>query len=94
MQEIDHKLAFNWWVKHVLNKRDRKITSIRKQQARYSKKSNTFCIELSKMVEQALALDDGNTSWVDTISREMENFRVAFKVLPGGKSEPIGHQFV
>ena len=28
-QEIDHKPAFNWWIRHVLKKRDRIIASIR-----------------------------------------------------------------
>ena len=28
-QGIDHKIAFNWWVKHMLKKRDRVIASIR-----------------------------------------------------------------
>ena len=95
-QGIDHEPAFNWWVKHVLKKRDRIITSIRKQQTRYLKKSHKFGIELPKTVEQALALDakNGNTLWADAISKEMENVRVAFKVLPDGKSVPIGHQFV
>ena len=59
-------------------------------------KSHKFGIELPKTVEQALALDakNGNTLWADAISKEMENVRVAFKVLPDGKSVPIGHQFV
>ena len=47
-------------------------------------------------MEQALALDDknGNTLWADTVSIEMENVRVAFEILPDGKSVPICHQFV
>ena len=71
-QGIDHEPAFNWWVKHVLKKRDRIIASVRKQQTRYLKKSHKFGIELPKTVEQALALDakNGNTLWVDAISKE------------------------
>ena len=47
-------------------------------------------------MEQALALDakNGNTLWADERSKEMENVRVAFEVLPGGNSSPIGHQLV
>ena len=55
-QGIDHESAFNWWVKHVLMKRDRITSSIRKQQTRYLK-NHKFAIELPKTVEQALALD-------------------------------------
>ena len=32
--------------------------------------------------------------WADVTSKKMENVRVAFKVLPDGKSVSIGHQFV
>ena len=47
-------------------------------------------------VKQALALDakNGDTLWVNAISKEMENVRVAFEVLLHGKSASIGHQFV
>ena len=81
-------------VKHVLKKIFRIIASIRKQQTRYLKKSNKFGIELSKTVEQALAAKNGNTLWANAISKEMENVRVAFEILPDGESLPIGHQFV
>ena len=96
VQGIDHKPAFNWWVKHVLKNRDRIFASIRKQQTRYLKKSHKFGIELPKTVEEAYALDtkNGNTLWADATSKEMENIRVALKVLPDGKPVPIGHQFV
>ena len=42
----------------------------------------------------ALDAKDGNTLWADAISKEMENVRMAFKVLPDGKPVPIGYQFV
>ena len=80
----------------MLKKRDRIIASVRKWQSRYLKKSHKFGIELPMTVEQALTLDAKNdhTLWVDAISKEMENVRVAFKVLPDRKSVPIDHQFV
>ena len=77
----------------MLKKRDRIIASIRKQQTRYLKRSHKCGIELPKTVEEALALDakNGNNLWVDVISKEPENVRVAFEVLSDGKSTPIGH---
>ena len=42
-QGIDHELDFNWWVKHVLKKRDRIIACVRKQQYM---KSHKFGIDL------------------------------------------------
>ena len=49
-----------------------------------------------KTVEQALALDvkNNNTLRAKAISKEMEKVRVAFEILPDGKSVPIDHQFV
>ena len=96
VQGIDHEPAFNWWVKHVLKKRDRIIASIRRQQTRYLRRSHKFGIELPKTVEQALALDakNDNTLWADAISKEMENVRVAFEVLSDRKPVNVGHQFV
>ena len=93
---IDHEPAFNWWVKHVLKMRDRIIASIKKQQTRYLKKSHKFGIELSKTVKQVYAVDNknGNILWADEIYNEMENVKVAFEVLPDGKSVPICYQFV
>ena len=63
VQGIDHEQAFNWWVKHMLKKRDRLVASIIKQQTRYLKKGHKFDIELPKTVEQVLTLDakNGNT---------------------------------
>ena len=74
----------------MLKKRDRITASIRKWQITYLNRSHTFGIELPKTVEEALALDamNGNTLWADEISKEMDNVRVAFAVLP------IGHHFV
>ena len=44
----------------------------------------------------AYALDakNDNNLRADAVSKEMENVRAAFKVLPDGKSVSIGHQFV
>ena len=80
----------------MLKKRVRIIASIKKGQTRYLKRSNMFGIELPKTLEESYALNakNGNTLWADAISKEMENVRVVFKVLPDGKSVPIGHLFV
>ena len=53
-------------------------------------------MKLPKTVEEAHVLDakNDNTLWADAISKEMENVRVAFKVLSDRKSVPIGYQFV
>ena len=79
----------------MLKNADRMIVSVRKQQTRHLKKSHKFGRELPKTVEQAYTLDakKSNTLWADAKFKEMENVRVAFEVLPDGKSGPIGNQF-
>ena len=50
-------------------------------------------IELPKAVDQVLTLyaKNGNTLWVDAISKELESVTVAS---PDKIEAPIGHQFV
>ena len=87
VQGIYHEPAFDWWVQHVLEKRDNKIASVRKWQTSYLKLSHKFGVYFPKAMEHAFAMDakNGNTFWADVISKEMENVRVAFEVLSDGK---------
>jgi hypothetical protein len=91
---IDHEPAFNWWVTHVLKKRDRIISLVRKRIPRYLKRNHKFGIEISTSVKNALELDkkNGNTYWAGAIATEMKNVRAAFKILPDGTSAPNGYQ--
>ena len=91
---IDHEPAFNWWVSHVLKKRDRIISLVRKRNLRYLKQTHKFGIELPKTVKEAFELDkkNGNTLWADAIAKEMRDVRVAFKILPDGQPAPVGYQ--
>jgi hypothetical protein len=75
-QGIDHKPAFNWWVPHVLKKRDRIISLVHKWTPRYLKQTHKFGIEVPKTVKEALDLDhkNGNTLWADAIAKEMKRF--------------------
>jgi hypothetical protein len=70
---IDHEPAFNWWVPHVLRKRDRIISAVAKCSARYLKRTHKFGIEIPRTVKEALELDrqNGNTFWADAIAKEM-----------------------
>ena len=73
---IDHKPAFNCWVKQNSCQHQKAANLI------YLKKSHKFGIELPKTMEQTLALDakNGNTLWADAIFKERENVRVVFEV--------------
>ena len=54
---IDHEPAFNWWVPHVLRKRDRIISLVKRRNVRYLKRTHKFGIELPKTVAEALEID-------------------------------------
>ena len=65
-QGIEYEPAFNWWVHHVLQKRDRIISMARKCSAWYLKRTHKFGFELPKIVNEALyAIDkkNGSTLW-------------------------------
>ena len=87
---VQKEPAFNWWVHKVLKNRDYIISKLKSHVVRKGRMK--FGIEIPGTVEQALALDKktGNTFWYDAIKKEMENSRVAFKLLPRGDSPPVG----
>jgi hypothetical protein len=91
---VDHEPAFNWWVSHVLIKRDRIILIVKKHNPRFLKKTHKFGIEVPKTVKDALEIDrrNGNTVWADAIAKEMKDICVTFKILLNGQSAPIGYQ--
>ncbi len=91
---IDHEPAFNWWVPYVLKMRDRKIFLVHKRTTHYLKRTHKFGIEVFKTVKEALALDckNGNTLWADAIAKEIKEVRIAFNILPDGRSAPNGYQ--
>jgi hypothetical protein len=91
---LDQEPAFNWWVPHVLKKRDQIISLVCKWTTRYLKRTHKFGIEIPKTVKEALALDrkNGNTLWADAIAKEMREMCIAFNILPDGSSAPIGYQ--
>ena len=77
--DIDTEPAFNYWVHHTLKKHDSIISLVKKRQNRYLKKAHKFGIEMPKTVKEAAKLDakNGDTKWMDAISKEITNVRVA-----------------
>ena len=92
--EINTEPVFNYWVPHTLKKRDSIISLVKKRQTRYLKKTHTFRIEMPKTVKEAAKLDakNGDIKWMDAISKEMTNVRVAFDILKDRDCAPIGHK--
>ncbi|KAL7476658.1 hypothetical protein ACHAW6_002507 [Cyclotella cf. meneghiniana] len=54
---IANEPAFNWWMTWVLKKRDRIISLVKHQSARYHKQTHKFGIELPKNVDEADAIN-------------------------------------
>jgi hypothetical protein len=91
---IDHEPAFNWWVPHVLKKRDRIISAVARRSTCYLKRTHKFGIEVPKTAREAIDLDrkNSNTLWTNAISKEMTEVRKAFELLPDGMTAPVGYQ--
>jgi hypothetical protein len=83
--------AFVWWVPHVLKKWDMIIAVVTK---RYHKLTHKFRIQVPKTWGEAVKLDEenGNTLWQYAIRKDMNNIRIAFKVLNGEEAIPPTYQ--
>jgi hypothetical protein len=90
-QGIDDEPAFNWWVRAVLHKRKHIIALVKKRSTRFLKKTHKFGIEVPRSVAEAYALDkrNGNTLWADSIAKEMQNVRIAFRILANVDKFPL-----
>ena len=86
--ELENELAFKWWVKHALRRRDHFISKVT---SKYWSTTHKFGIEMPKSVEHALELDkkNGNTLWYDAIQKEMKNVKIAFREWEGGTIKDI-----
>jgi hypothetical protein len=82
---------FDWWVSHVLNKRNMIISAVTK---RYHKCTHNFGIEVPKTWGESVRLDEetGNTLWKDVIRKEMNKVCIAFKVINGEEAIPSTYQ--
>ena len=91
--DIVHEPAFDWWVPVILRRRDRIIKAVSK---RYHKRTHKFGIEIPKSVKRALEIDkeNGNNCWRDAIAKEMEDVRIAFKILGDDVDPPQNYQFM
>jgi hypothetical protein len=71
-----------WWATHVIKKR---ISSIADDTTSYHKCNQKFGIEVSKIWDDCVRLDkeNYNTLWQDEVRKEMNNVRVAFKIMNG-----------
>ena len=89
-QGLMREPAFNWWAPHVLKKRERIISLVKKRSVGYLKKNEKFGIRIPRNAKEAKDVDDanGNTYWQDAIAKEMKNVKPAFKILGPGEHVP------
>jgi hypothetical protein len=90
---LSNRVAFRWWVPHVLQQKDRIIKAIK---TRYEKGTHKYGIHFPKIIEEAYTIDqeNGNDLWPQAISKETKNNTVAFKFLEHGVSIPLGSKWV
>eukprot|EP00957_Ditylum_brightwellii_P144779 11027440-Ditylum_brightwellii.AAC.1 len=72
VHKLTEELAFAWWVKEILKKRDRVIY---KMQSRMLKKTHKFDIKVPCNLKEARAIDreTGTNFWEKAIAKEMKN---------------------
>ena len=70
-QDLESGADFNWWVTHVIKKRDVIISLVKKRSARYLKKTHKFGVQLPKSVQEAYKLDKETNSqmWTNAIDK-------------------------
>jgi hypothetical protein len=78
-------------VPYTLKKRNQIIKAVEKG---YQKRTHKFGIQLPRNVKEAKELDkiNGNTLWADSLKKEMDAVRVAFKILEADESPPSTYQ--
>ena len=59
-QGFQYEPAFNWWVYHVIKKRDKIISMVKWGSAQYLKRIHKFVLELPKTVKEVVAIDKKN----------------------------------
>ena len=62
---------FNFWVPHVIKKRERIILLVKKRSAQYFKKIHKFGVRLTKSVNEAykIGANNGNVLWINSITK-------------------------
>jgi hypothetical protein len=89
---IHDEVAFKWWVKHTIRKKDHILKAVR---TRYLKRSHKFGLQLPKSIEEAYEIDKetGTDYWPSAILKEMKNNSVAFQLVEE-QDIPIGYQWI
>jgi hypothetical protein len=87
------ELAFSWWAKQVLRRRNHIISKLK---SRYWRTTHKFGIKLPHSVQEALEIDRTTQSphWREAIEKEMKNVRPAFERWDGTVEEASSGRFL
>ena len=87
---IDHEPAFDWWCRELVKKKQRLVMAVKR---RYSKAGYKFGVRVPISVTEALNIDsdEDNKLWYNAIKKEMDNVRIAFKILEAEEKIPPGY---
>ena len=92
-QSINKEPAFNWWVSHVIRKRDRMINKVI---SRTRKSNMKFGLKIPQTVAEAYEIDreNGNNLWATAIEKEMTSIKEfgTFDILDNDQRIPVGYQ--
>jgi len=93
--KLEEKLAFSWWVPHVMKKRNRLISKLKSHKTKYWHRTHKYGIELPKSIAEALDIDHktGTNHWHEAIDKENQNVRPAF-MFPDDDKVPIGYKHI
>ena len=88
--KIDHEPAFDWWCREILKKKQRLVKAVKR---RYSKAGYKFGVRVPVDVREAMSIDkdEDNKLWYTAIKKEMDNVKVAFKILEEDEKIPPGY---
>jgi hypothetical protein len=87
---ISDEPAFAWWVPYVLKKQKRILQKVK---TKYWSRTHKYGIRIPKNIKEAIEIDReaGNTLWMDAITLEMKNVRVAFEDFDGDPNSLVGY---
>ena len=95
-QGIQYEPAFNWWVYHVVKKRDRIIFMVRWCSLPYLKKIHKFVLSCLRLLKRLMPL---TRKWKHSLvrchtERNGECMKITFQTIPEGEKPPNGFQYV
>jgi hypothetical protein len=90
-QGIQGEPAFAWWVPYVHKTRK---SIIAKLKSKYWQRTHKYGIRVPRSIDEAKTIDEknGDIRWVDAVTLEMQNVRIAFEVFGGDTETLTGYQ--